>query len=825
MTLFHLSGGRRLSWRTWVLVAVVAASQLGCAAQSAFREGKRLVEQGDFKGGLNRFETASRLEPGSAEYRVAYLQLRERHGQALIEQAAKAVERRAYADAERLYREALAAATHQDKALAGLRWLEDSRRWDLGLQEAAASVERKSWELADQQVKTLLAARPRHPEALQLLQRVQEAAPKRQTDSGLAAAYRKPITIEFKDTPLRTVFEVISRTSRLNFIFDKDVKTDARATIFLRNSTVEAAVNWLLLTNQLEQRVLDSNSVLIYPATQAKQREYQPLVVKSFYLANADAKNVAATLKSILKSRDVVVDEKLNMVILKDNADAMRLAEKLVALHDVSEPEVMLEVEILEVKRGRLLNLGVRWPDQVNLSVLPKLTDGPVTLEDLRDPPRSMVGVGLGAASINAQKQDVDANILANPRIRVRNREKAKIHIGERVPNITTTSTVSGFLAESINYVDVGLKLDVEPTIFPDNEVAIRIGLEVSSITSQQQTKTGSLAYQLGTRTAQTVLRLKDGENQVLAGLINDEDRRTANKVPGLGELPLVGRLFGSQADDAIKSEIVLSITPRILRNVGSPDAASQEFEAGTEASVRRFPSGGSGGEAVSGSSSPSLSAAAGGDAGRASLSMPGQMPMENLPATDPASASQGPPPGQAAMAAGAGPAGMARPAEPVAQTSSPDAGIVPAQGGAAPSRARLILNGPGQARVGEDFVVTLALESEQAVVSVPVAIGFDPTALQVVGVTEGSFLKQRGGQSAFQYHADAGGQVVLTATRTGANGATGSGSLAMLQFKVLPGASGSTTSVKVLTSVLMGAGGSAVEPPLPPPYVVTLGR
>lgn len=807
MTSFERSGRCRHPWQLWLLVALVGLLQLGCAAQNAFREGRRLVEQGKVREGLARFEEASHLEPGSAEYRIAYLQLRERHGQSLIERAGKAVERGAYDEAQSLYRDALAVPVNQDRAIAGLRLVDERRRWDQGLEEATLAVGRKDWDAARNQLKLLLAERPQQPQALALLQRLQEAGSRLNAETGLAAAYRKPITIEFKETPLRMVFEVISRTSRLNFIFDKDVKTDARTTIFLRNSTIEAAVNWLLLTNQLEQRVLDGSSVLIYPATQAKQREYQPLVVKSFYLANAEAKNVANTLKTILKTRDVVVDEKLNLLILKDNAEAVRLAEKLVALHDVAEAEVMLEVEILEVKRGRLLDLGVRWPDQINLSVLPMLSGGELTLEDLRNPARSMVGVGVGTTGINARKQDIDADILANPRIRVRNREKAKIHIGERVPNITTTSTVSGFLAESINYVDVGLKLDVEPTIYLDKEVAIKIALEVSSITSQQQTKTGSLAYQLGTRTAQTVLRLKDGENQVLAGLINDEDRRTANKVPVLGELPLLGRLFGSQADDTIKSEIVLSITPRILRSLSRPDTGSQEFDAGTEASVRSFPSpGGAGAEPMSSATPP------GGLVEPASLpGMPSPSPSPS-PSLDVGMSGSGP--------VAPGPANLPSGGAAVEPAPSLSAG-----GGAVPSGAQLSWAGPGEARVGQDFILTLSMQSGQPLVSVPVAISFDPKVLQVVGVTEGAFLKQPGGQSAFEYRVDAAGQVVLTATRSGASGATGAGSLAAVQFKVLAAAAGPSTSVQVLASAPVAVGGGALTASLPSPHVVRLSR
>jgi general secretion pathway protein D len=195
-------------------------------------------------------------------------------------------------------------------------------------------------------------------------------------------------------------------------------------------------------------------------------------------------------------------------------------------------------------------------------------------------------------ATLNANKTDTDSNTLANPRIRVRNKEKAKVVIGDRVPNITTTVSpgAGGFASESINYVDVGLTLNVEPTIYLNNEVGIRISLEVSNLIDSVQTNSGSIAYRIGTRSAQTMLQLKDGENQVLAGLISSEDRTSGSKVPGVGNLPILGRLFGTTRDANDKTEIVLSITPHLVRTIQRPPAGASEFGAGTEASFRRRP-------------------------------------------------------------------------------------------------------------------------------------------------------------------------------------------------------------------------------------------
>jgi len=177
--------------------------------------------------------------------------------------------------------------------------------------------------------------------------------------------------------------------------------------------------------------------------------------------------------------------------------------------------------------------------------------------------------------------------VLANPRIRVKNKEKARVHIGDRVPVITTTAAATGgFVSESVNYLDVGLKLEVEPQIHLEDEVGIKVGLEVSNIAREIRTVgSNTLTYQIGTRNAATVLRLRDGETQILAGLISDEDRRSASRVPGLGDLPVIGRLFSQTRENITKTEIVLLITPRVVRTLARPEVRAIEFAAGTEAS------------------------------------------------------------------------------------------------------------------------------------------------------------------------------------------------------------------------------------------------
>jgi general secretion pathway protein D len=416
--------------------------------------------------------------------------------------------------------------------------------------------------------------------------------------AALQQALARRVTLQLRDASLQTVFGVIGKASGLTVVFDRDMPINTKVSVQLKDATTRAAIEQVTMIAGLSHRFMADDSVLIYPDTTRKQADYQSLQVRSFYLTHADAKFVAQSLRTVLKSRDIVVDEKLNMLVLRDTPEALRQTEQLVRMHDVPEPEVMLDVEVLEVKRTLLEELGVQWPAQLGLSPLPLLlqTPGlpynssvPLTLRDLLSARARTTGVDGATLLVNARSDDGDINMLASPRIRAKSREKARIIIGERVPNMTSISTATGFVSESVNYVDVGLKLEVEPQVFAGNEVVIKLGLEVSNITDTITSRTGTVAYRIGTRNANTVLRLKDGENQILAGLIQDSDQRSSARIPGLGALPVIGRLFGSQRDDRYKTEVVLSITPHLIRGLAAPRQAESGFDAGTASSVRGY--------------------------------------------------------------------------------------------------------------------------------------------------------------------------------------------------------------------------------------------
>ena len=577
--------------RTIITLLPVLSLLAACAGNQAYNDGQAMLGAGRTEQGLALLEQAAQAEPTNAKYRIAVTNGRMRALNKLNGAAEALRQQGKLPEAQAQYQQALALDASNDVAQRGLAGVAQEERHRKLVQEAQASYQRggeANIAQAQESLRQVLQERPAQREALALKSRIgDEQAKARPAGGKLAAAYRKPVTLEFRDAPLRSVFDFISKVSGLNFVFDKEVDPALRATISVRDTSIEEAIAMLLGANQLEQSVTSDKSITIYPNTPQKVKDYQQLVVRTFFLANADVKTVAFSIKTLLKAKDVVTDERLGIIMLRDTPEMVRMAERIINVQDLADPEVMLEVEVLEVKRTRLMELGVRWPDQANLTLAGAAANGlgGLKVADLRRINGDNINLGIGGVTLNANKTDSDSNILANPRIRVRNKEKAKILIGDRVPVITVT-TNNGVSSDSVNYIDVGLKLDVEPNVYLDDEVAIKINLEVSNVVKEVISKTGTQAYQIGTRSASTVLRLKDGETQVLAGLISDEDRGTANKVPGVGELPVLNRLFGSQKDDAMRSEIVLSITPRLLRSIRRPDLMTAEFNSGTEAAV-----------------------------------------------------------------------------------------------------------------------------------------------------------------------------------------------------------------------------------------------
>ncbi len=564
----------------------------GCAqpAVREFDEGKKLLSEGKVEQGLAQIDSAINKSPNNPEYRSYLFKQREEAVYRIMEQADAARNNGQFDLAVENYKRVISLDANNPRATAGLEEVQADRQRMTQLAEAEVLFNKGDREGAQSKLRPILAATPSLPAAKALQKRLNELdKAATATPSGLKLALKKPITLEFQDASIKSVFEVISRVAGLNFVFDKDIKADLKTTIFVRNTNIENAVKLLLVTNQLEQEMLSENSILIYPNTPAKNHDYQQLVVKSFYLANADVKKTLDMIKTILKTKDVFIDEKMNLLVMRDTAEVIRMAENLIAAQDLPEPEVVLEVEVLEVNKDAATNLGLQFPQQVSASIGKA---GSLTLNQWKNRNSDLVSLKVTdpALALNLKNLNSDTTLLANPKIRVKDKQKAKIHIGQKLPVLTTIATAGVGSSETVNYLDVGLKLDVEPNIRLDDEVDMKVDLEVSSVVQTITSTTGSQVYQLGTRNISTELRLKDGETQIFAGLIQNNETSAVNKVPGLGELPLLGRIFSNDNHDKSKTELVLLVTPRIVRNISRSDATVSEFPSGTESAIGSVP-------------------------------------------------------------------------------------------------------------------------------------------------------------------------------------------------------------------------------------------
>ena len=566
------------------LCAVLVACSTAKVAQ---KEAKELIEAGQYEAGLARIEDGLRENPRDTELHLALSHGRARSITALMTEADQDRAKRSFAAARMGYGRVLTIEPNNRRAQDSLRQLDYLRSMDEKLELARGDLRRGDIYGADRQVKQILELDPQNDGALELQGSIRLVQSRNVVQyPQLRTRLDRPVTLEFRDANLKTIFEVLSQVAGLNFIFDKDLRPDMKATIFVRDVRIEDAVTLLLQQNQLHQKVVNENTLLIYPDSPQKLKDYQELVMRTFYLTSIDANTALNMIKTMLKTRDVFVDERLNTLTMRDSEDAVRMAEKLLQSQDQSNPEVVLEVEVMEVARQRILDLGLQWPN--TFGVLNSAGGDVTVLDQLKGITSSRISISPSPqAKINAQDNDI--NTLASPVIRVSNREQARIHIGQRVPIISATavpSTQGPVITESVTYLDVGLKLEVQPTVHLNNEVAIKIALEVSNATPLQPTRQGTIPVQVDTRNAQTTLRLHDGETQILAGLVRNDHGATGNKIPGLGDIPWLGRLFGSNKDTVGQSELVLSITPRIVRNLPYQSPSDMEFPTGTETSM-----------------------------------------------------------------------------------------------------------------------------------------------------------------------------------------------------------------------------------------------
>jgi general secretion pathway protein D len=572
---------RRLDLKYFHLTAIASSIFFSGCASIQHTKGLLELEFDRPDDGIQSLENATQKDARNAAYKIDYLLARDDVIQKLLTDADNLRSDSKLVEARAAYERVLKLDRGNLRAKQALSNLPQDARYDKLLTQGEVFLQQGNHQLALDRASQVLEEHPSNRRALKIKEKANDAKAEGDLARTKASVERSildaPVTLHFSDATLRAIFESLAKSTGINILFDRDVKQMAKATIFVKDVSVSDAIDLILLQNQLQKHVINGNTMMIYPSNSAKEAEYEDLTIRSFRVTNSDIKYLSSMLKSMLKLKEVAADERTGVLVIRDTPERLRLAERLIAVHDVPEPEIMLEVQVLEVSATRNSNLGIKPPGSFSLST-PVGAAGSLTLGQLRTLTSGDLLTTPLSTTLNFKLEDADAKLLASPRIRAKNKEKAKIMIGDRVPTVTNTvtpvSTGSAVVTGAVTYQDVGLKLEFEPQVYGDSEVGIKINLEVSNIAQAFTDAQGGRSYQIGTRNATTNLRLKDGETQILGGLITDQDRNTASLIPGLGHLPLIGKLFGNNDDTSTRSEIILAITPHIVRNipVNTPD-------------------------------------------------------------------------------------------------------------------------------------------------------------------------------------------------------------------------------------------------------------
>ncbi len=608
-------------------------------------------------------------------------------------------------------------------------------------------------EEARARLRAAVGAYPAHKEAAAALAALEEKETEELT-RGLALTSRAPVTLNFRQTDLRQAFEFLARSFGVNIIFDEGVKS-APVTLFTKDVTFDQGLNLLLTTSRMFHKRIGPNTILIAPDSKEKRGQYEDHLVRNFQLNVIRAKDLAEILKGVVTVKKVTVNEELNTLVVRDTEEVLRLVERMIEANDRKPAEIILDVEILEVNRTKSERLGLDLGTYSATVGLPSPGTVPIS-GSITDALQANALLTLPSATLNLFKQDVDAQILANPKVRVIHGKAAKIHIGDRVPlRAATIIDATGQTRTTFDYKDIGIRLTVEPTVHLDNSSMVKLGLEVSSLGENLGT-TEEPAFRIGTRNADTSMLLRDGETAILGGLIRDEERNTRVKVPGLGDIPAIGRAFASSDDSKGRTDVLLTITPRVVRGWQPVSLANRQFYSGTENAYRDTPLFAAlevSRPAPPGSGPTQDSAAAAGNAPQ--LPATGENSADAVAAR--AAAEEARLATEAARTAAAGGAdipttpadvgAVSEPAEPGAREDADDQNRAQGEAAAAAPpepepRAPLILTFGEpiyQVGNGQEFEVTVIGSHFPAGTSIPVEILYNPQLLSFVSGTRGN--------------------------------------------------------------------------------------
>ncbi|ABA88922.1 type II secretion system secretin lipoprotein PulQ [Syntrophotalea carbinolica DSM 2380] len=568
-----------------VLILVLA----GCAGKQAFNAGDRFFQQGKYDLAMEQYAAAVAAEPERHEYRLKWLKARNRSALQHYERGNQLAAENEISLAAAEYRQAVTLDGNLAVAVQRLRELQARVEAQQLVAEAEEFYEKGKYGQAKANLRKALHLMPSDPGAQDLLRQVELASQTIMDGYELALSSREPLSLQFAEMDLHQAFAVLSQLSGIHFILDEDINPRP-VSLLLKKASFAQVLDLLLKLNGLGKRVLNSQTILVYPRTKEKEKQYEDRIIQVFYLSHIEAKKAVNLLRTILQTRKIYVHDELNAIVMRDKPEVIELARQILEASDRNDSEVVFDLELVEVSHRDLLDIGPKLSSYsisagmgrtildtdgnvVTNLVSDTLAAGGTTDTLVRSFSRLESFYTLPTATFDFAKTLIDSEILANPKIRVKNREKAKVHIGTKEPIVTTniSTTTGDVTSTNVQYIDVGVKLDVEPNIQLDDTIVTKLTLEVSSILEKEEIAGGGSALRISTTNAGSSLILKDGERTIIGGLIRNDLSDTRDTLPFIGSIPIIGHLFTGRSKEKNKSEILLSITPHIVRSVDMP--------------------------------------------------------------------------------------------------------------------------------------------------------------------------------------------------------------------------------------------------------------
>jgi general secretion pathway protein D len=546
--------------RTAWLVLAAALFAASCATSGAFRNGQRAERASDYDRAVVEYTKALREDPENLDARVALDRARLRAAQ------------------EHFFRgRRLAGNERHEEAMVEFQLASELNPTD-GQIEAAVREAR-------QRLRTKLAvSREGKTELESLIERSRNLPP---PGLDLPDGRKLPDSLVFSNASSRAIFTALARFSDVNLVFDPAFR-DATLTIDLRNVTLEEALGSLSASTQTFYRVTAPRTITIIPDTAQKRREYEEQIVRTFYLSNADVKEVIDLLRIVVDVRQISPITATNAISLKDTPERIAAAAQLINAIDKARPEVVIDVELLEVDRTKLkeYGLGFASPGSVGIEGTADVNREGLTLEALSNLTKADVFMsGVPGIYYRLLKNDVNTRTLANPQLRTSEGLPAQARFGERVPVPSTTFApiatggVNQQPITSFVYETIGVNIDITPRTHHDGDVSLALKISLSNLSG---VGFGNLPT-FGNREITTTIRLKDGETNMLAGLIRDDERTTLSGVAGLSDLPIIGRLFGNTRRESQQTDIILTLTPHIVRVLDLSEADLRPFRLGRD--------------------------------------------------------------------------------------------------------------------------------------------------------------------------------------------------------------------------------------------------